>query len=86
MKSNGMSEDFHPGDIDSSQEIKHRHTPRRMKFHVPTRGADRTDNAAGDSRRVVYTGSAVCVSGDVACDAGAVYRRDYGRAGQVVLI
>lgn len=40
MKSNGMSEDFHPGDIDSSQEIKHRHTPRRMKFHVPTRGAD----------------------------------------------
>lgn len=40
MRSNGVSEDFHPGDITSTHEIKHRHTPRRMKFHTATGGAD----------------------------------------------
>lgn len=40
MRSNGVSEDFHPGDITSAQEIKQRHTPRRMKFHTATGGAD----------------------------------------------
>lgn len=41
MRSSGVSDDFHPGDIASTQEIKHRHTPRRMRFHTSTRGADR---------------------------------------------
>ena len=40
MRSSGVSDDFHPGDIASTQEIKHRHAPRRMKFHTAKRGAD----------------------------------------------
>lgn len=40
MRSNGVSDDFHPGDIASTQEIKHRHAPRRMRFHTAKRGAD----------------------------------------------
>ena len=40
MRSNGVSEDFHPGDITSTHEIKHRHTPRRMRFHTLSGGAD----------------------------------------------
>ena len=40
MRSNGVSEDFHPGDSTSTHEIKHRHTPRRMRFHTLSGGAD----------------------------------------------
>lgn len=40
MRSNGVSEDFHPGDITSTHEIKHRHKPRRMRFHTLSGGAD----------------------------------------------
>jgi uncharacterized membrane protein len=40
LRSSGVSDGFHPGDIASTQEIKHRHTPRRMKFHTSTSGAD----------------------------------------------
>lgn len=40
MRSSGVSEDFHPGDLSYTQEIRHRHAPRHMKFHTPTRGVD----------------------------------------------